>query len=91
MAKDHLTPRARRMVDELRRSTKPEQGLADALLYLAAEEDSVSRATLLALACELRAPSTLDRALAGDANAAKEFLFDNGFIDEDGNIHPRYR
>jgi hypothetical protein len=43
------------------------------------------------LATELTAPSLLTRALNGDKEAARQFLFEAGFTDKDGNLHPRYR
>lgn len=47
---------------------------------------AVSVNVLTDLANDLNAPSLLDRALAGDKQAARQFLLEEGFIDGDGNL-----
>ena len=36
------------------------------------------------------APSLLTRALAGDKEAARQFLYEAGFTDKEGNLRPPY-
>lgn len=47
--------------------------------------------TLEELAEALEAPTLLDRALAGDATAARQFLFNAGFTDKQGQWLPQYQ
>ena len=46
--------------------------------------------TLENVAEELTAPSLLTRALAGDKETARQFLYEAGFIDKEGNLCPHY-
>jgi hypothetical protein len=97
---DHLTSRAQRLIDEFEEGESIRHGIANVLLHLATawanysdgEEcwHGVTTNTLEEFAAELTAPSLLTRALSGDKEAARQFLFEAGFTDKDGNLHPRY-
>jgi hypothetical protein len=98
---DHLTSRAQRLIEEFEYGESVQEGIANVLLHLAVTWDNysdgdeywhgVTTDTLEMLATELTAPSLLTRALNGDKEAARQFLFEAGFTDKDGNLHPRYR
>ena len=47
--------------------------------------------TLEDLADALEAPTLMERAVAGDATAAKQFLHEAGFTDKDGQWLPQYQ
>jgi hypothetical protein len=49
------------------------------------------RADFLAIAAELTAPTLMERALAGDKDAARQFLFEAGFTDEHGQLTGPYK
>jgi hypothetical protein len=93
---DHLTSRAQRLIEEFEEGKSVRHGIANVLTHLVeAWGDSeswyaVPASTLEHLATELRAPCLLTRALAGDKEAARQFLHEAGFTDEHGNLHPRY-
>jgi hypothetical protein len=99
---DHLTSRAQRLIEEFEygESVSVCHGIANVLLHLAATWSNYSDGdvfwhgvtvdTLEEFATELTAPSLLTRALAGDKEAARQFLHEAGFTDEHGNLHPRY-
>ena len=93
---DHLTSRAQRLIEEFEEGESVRHGIANVLTHLVeAWGDSeswyaVPASTLEHLATELRAPCLLTRALAGDKEAARQFLHEAGFTDEHGNLHPRY-
>ena len=38
-----------------------------------------------------RAPTLLDRAMTGDAVAARQFLYETGFTDKEGQLLPHYQ
>ena len=48
-------------------------------------------AVLRHLADALDAPTILERAMKGDASAAKQFLYEAGFTDEQGQWLPQYQ
>ena len=52
---------------------------------------AVPARTLEDLADALSAPTLLERALSGDATAAKQFLHDAGFTDKQGQWLPQYQ
>jgi CO dehydrogenase/acetyl-CoA synthase delta subunit len=52
---------------------------------------AVPARTLEDLADALEAPTLLDRAMAGDATAAKQFLHEAGFTDKQGQWLPQYQ
>jgi hypothetical protein len=97
---DHLTSRAQHLIEEFEEGESVREGIANVLLHLAAawanysDGDEcwhgVTTGTLEDFATELTAPTLLDRALAGDKEAARQFLHEAGFTDEHGNLHPRY-
>lgn len=72
-------------------------GIAAVLRHIADTEGdlvswyAVPSSTLLRFAEELTAPTALDRALAGDKAAARQFLREAGFTDAEGNLMPQYR
>jgi hypothetical protein len=99
---DHLTSRAQRLIEEFEEGESVREGIANVLKHLAgAYEDvidgedvfyeGVSTALLVQLAAELTAPSLLTRALAGDKDAARQFLFEAGFIDKHGQLTGPYK
>ena len=76
------------------------RGIAAVLRHLAdteagyADEESwygVPANTLTDLADALGAPTLLDRALAGDAAAARQFLHEAGLTDATGSLLPQYQ
>jgi hypothetical protein len=93
---DQLTSRAQRLIEEFEEGESVRHGIANVLTHLAdayGDPESwyaIPASTLVQLAAELTAPTMLDRALAGDKEAARQFLFEAGFTDEHGNLHPRY-
>jgi hypothetical protein len=75
-------------------------GIAAVLRHLAdteagyGDEESfyaVPARTLEELADTLEAPSLLDRAMAGDASAARQFLHEAGYTDASGNWLPKFQ
>ena len=98
---DHLTSRAQRLVEEFEYGESVREGIANVLLHLAVTWDNysdgdeywhgVTTDTLEELATELTAPTLLDRALAGDHAAARQFLQEAGFVDEHGQLTAPYR
>ena len=72
-------------------------GIAAVLRHLvAAEADpeswgAVPANRLDALADALTAPTLLERAMSGDASAAKRFLHEAGFTDKQGQWLPQYQ
>ena len=52
---------------------------------------SVPQRKLQDLAAALTAPTLLERAMAGDAAAARQFLLEAGFTDEQGQLLPQYQ
>ena len=75
-------------------------GLARVLRHLAdteagySDEESwyaVPANTLTDLADALEAPTLLEQAMAGDKQAARQFLHEAGFTDADGNWLPQYQ
>jgi hypothetical protein len=96
----HLTSRTQRLVKLLEEGDSVPEGIANVLRHLAAAWDSYSDDTTLHgvrvsvledFAEELTAPTLMDRALAGDRAAAREFLQELGMIDADGQLMPPYR
>jgi hypothetical protein len=99
--------RAQRLVDEFEevagKSTgnrrKIRHGIAAVLRHIADTESespsgawyAVPTSVLEDMAAALTAPSLLDRAVAGDAAAARQFLHQAGFTDERGQWLPQYQ
>jgi len=94
---NHLTSRAQRLLDEFEEAANVRYGIAKVLMHVAsAWSDSeswyaVPSSTLMQLAAELTAPTLLERAMAGDATAARQFLYEAGFTDKDGQWLPQYQ
>lgn len=98
---DHLTSRAQRLIKEFEEGESVCEGIANVLLHLAVTWDNYSDGdeywhgvtvdTLEEFATELTAPTLLDRALAGDKEAARQFLQEAGFVDEHGQLTAPYR
>lgn len=98
---DHLTSRAQRLIEEFEEGESVREGIANVLLHLAVTWDNYSDGdecwhgvtvdTLEGFATELTAPTLLDRALAGDKEAARQFLQEAGFVDEHGQLTAPYR
>ena len=96
---NYLTSRAQRLIEEFELGESVREGIANVLLDLAVAWDSydddttlqgVRCSTLEDMAEELTAPSLLDRALAGDKDAARQFLYEAGFTDKHGKLRPPY-
>ena len=99
--------RAQRLVDEFEQGRdfaggfSIRHGIAAVLRHIADTEDyteddmeswhGVPRRTLEGLAAALTAPTLLERAMAGDATAAKRFLHEAGFTDKQGQWLPQYQ
>ena len=94
---NHLTSRAQRLLDEFEEAANVRYGIAKVLMHVAsAWSDSeswyaVPSSTLMQLAAELTAPTLLDRAMTGDATAARQFLYEAGFTDKDGQWLPQFQ
>ena len=97
---NHLTQRAQRLIEEFEYGESVREGIANVLLHLAVAWDSYSDdTTLVGVRCstledmaeELTAPCLLTRALAGDKDAARQFLFEAGFTDEYGQLTRPYK
>jgi len=97
-----LTSRAQRLIDEFEQADDVRHGIAKVLTHLAYAFDMVCDgdgesmvgvpvSTLDALAAELTAPTLLDRAMAGDRAAARQFLQELGMIDANGQLTAPYR
>lgn len=94
---DHLTSRAQRLIDEFEEGQSIRHGIAKVLTHLANNYGdmkswhAVPASTLVQFAAELTAPTLLDRALDGDKDAARQFLYEAGFTDEFGQLRPPYK
>jgi hypothetical protein len=97
--------RAQRLVDEFEQAASfyggfsVRHGIAAVLRHLADTDAqygfvafyAVPTHTLEDLADALDAPTLMERALAGDATAAKQFLHEAGFTDKHGQWLPQYQ
>ena len=99
--------RAQRLIDEFEDGSAQfagfsiRHGIAAVVRHLADTHDSysdgdefwhgVTTNTLEDLADALTAPTLLERAMAGDASAAKRFLHEAGFTDKQGQWLPQYQ
>lgn len=96
--------RAQRLLDEFEEgayrdsgSYSIRHGLAAVLRHIAETEYdmeswyAVPQRRLEDLADALTAPTLLDRAMLGDATAARQFLHEAGFTDKDGQWLPQYQ
>ena len=66
-------------------------GIAAVLEHLCDTEDVISYYLLKELAAALAAPTLMERAMAGDATAARQFLHEAGFTDKRGQWLPQYQ
>ena len=93
---DHLTSCAQRLIDEFEEGQSVRHGIANVLTHLAGAYGdpeswyAVPAGTLEQFAAELRAPDLLTRALDGDKDAARQFLYEAGFTDKHGKLRPPY-
>ena len=99
--------RVQRLIDEFEEAASfyegysVRAGIAAVLRHLADTHDSysdgdefwhgVTTNTLEDLADALDAPTLLERAMKGDATAAKQFLHEAGFTDKQGQWLPQYQ
>lgn len=95
--------RAQRLVDEFEHGRdfaggfNIRHGIAAVLRHLVATEadleswGAVPANRLEDLADALTAPTLLDRAMAGDATAARQFLHEAGFTDQQGQWLPQFQ
>jgi hypothetical protein len=98
--------RAQRLVDEFEQGSAQfagfsiGHGIAAVLRHLADTDAqygdmeswyAVPARTLEDLADDLEAPTLMERAMAGDATAAKQFLYEAGFTDKQGQWLPQYQ
>jgi hypothetical protein len=97
--------RAQRLIDEFEEGAALDfgkgfsfrHGIAAVLRHLVDTEaedvswGAVSARTLEDLADTLEAPTLMERAMAGDAVAAKQFLHEAGFTDKQGQWLPQYQ
>lgn len=94
--------RAQRLIDEFEEGAafagghSFRHGIAAVLRHLVATEadleswGAVPANRLEDLADALTAPTLMDRAMAGDAAAARQFLHEAGFCDKQGQWLPQY-
>ena len=92
--------RARRLIDEFKEGAafagghSVRHGLAAVLRHLVdteAEAGWIYVGALQQCADALTAPTLLDRAMAGDQQAARQFLHEAGFTDASGNLLPQFQ
>ena len=92
--------RAQRLIDEFEQGRdfaggfSIRHGIAAVLRHLADTDDdwdSEPARVLRQHAEALTAPTLLDRAMAGDATAARQFLHEAGFTDKQGQWMPQYQ
>ena len=92
--------RAQRLVDEFEEGAaftggfSIRHGLAAVLQHLADTDgdwDSEPARVLRQHADALTAPTLLERAMGGDATAARRFLHQAGFTDKEGHLLPQYQ
>jgi hypothetical protein len=97
--------RAQRLVDEFEKGASLDfgkgfsfrHGIAAVLRHIAETEYdmeswySVPQRRLQDLADALTAPTLMERAMKGDATAAKRFLHEAGFTDKQGQWLPQYQ
>jgi hypothetical protein len=92
--------RAQRLIDEFEQGRdfaggfSIRHGIAAVLRHLADTDDdwdSEPARVLRQHAEALTAPTLLDRAMAGDATAARQFLHEAGFTDKQGQWLPQYQ
>jgi hypothetical protein len=96
--------RAQRLIDEFEDASALDlggfsirHGLAAVLRHIADTEGdaeswyAIPASTLVQLAAALTAPTLLERAMAGDKQAAMQFLHKAGFTDQHGQWLPQFQ
>ena len=104
MTRSCSNARAERLIDEFEEASALDRGgfsvrhgIAAVLTHIADTEGdaeswyAIPASTLVQLAAALTAPSLLERAMAGDAAAARQFLHEAGFTDASGNWLPHFQ
>jgi hypothetical protein len=89
-----MTSRSQRFIEEFEEGKNTPHGVAKVLNHLAyafGDGETVPVSFIEEIVAELTAPTLLDRALAGDGEAARKVLQDIGMIDEEGNLKSPYR
>lgn len=93
-------PRAQRLVDEFYEGATWKGGfdiryglayVLEHLIEVEGERGAIPTRSLYQLAETLSTPTLLDRAMAGDAQAARQFLREAGFTDASGNWMPQHQ
>jgi hypothetical protein len=72
-------------------SVDPPESANTIAIYAMHAERTRLRGELVEIMDALTAPTLLDRALAGDATAARQFLHEAGFTDEHGQWLPQFQ
>jgi hypothetical protein len=83
------TSRSERFIEEFESGKNMRHGIANVLKHLAYAFGD-GEAVPISLIEEI-VPELLERALAGDGDAARQFLQEVGMIDEEGNLTAPYR
>jgi hypothetical protein len=83
------TSRSERFIEEFESGKNMRHGIANVLKHLAYAFGD-GEAVPISLIEEI-VPELLERALAGDGDAARQFLQEVGMIDEEGNLTTPYR
>jgi len=104
MTRSCSNARAQRLIDEFTEAAALDSGgfsvrhgIAAVLRHIADTEGdaeswyAVPASSLVQLAAVLTAPTLLDRAMAGDKQAAMQFLHEAGFTDADGQWLPQFQ
>jgi hypothetical protein len=72
-------------------SVDPPESMNTIAIFAAHAERTRLRGELVEIIAELTAPTLMERAMAGDATAAKQFLHQAGFTDKQGQWLPQYQ
>jgi hypothetical protein len=89
-----MKSRSERFIEEFESGKNMRHGIANVLKHLAyafGDGEAVPISLIEEIVSELTAPTLLERALAGDGDAARQFLQEVGMIDEEGNLTAPYR
>ena len=72
-------------------SVDPPESMNTIAIFAAHAERTRLRSELVEIIDALTAPTLLERAMSGDATAAKQFLHEAGFTDKQGQWLPQYQ
>ena len=72
-------------------SVDPPESMNTIAIFAAHAERTRLRGELVKIMFELRAPTLMERAMSGDAAAARQFLHEAGFTDQQGQWLPQYQ